>query len=173
MNHDRTDYSNFDNFNEIYISVGHVNDSTLAIPYQTNIRTSVPPSVSCQENFSGSYDCIMTYVTISDMTNTIKSRRFSVTSGTNNYNITLDTEYTVSTSAKTASPMALWYISTTDTFYLAFRSSETNQNIKVYESNTSGTSWNLVTSNLDYSITGPSAIGVFRGSNNQLVYTKE
>jgi len=174
MNHDRTDYSNFDDFNEIYISVGHVNDSTLSIPHQTDIRTSVPPSVSCLEDFSGSYDCIMTYVNISDMTNTIKSRRFYVSTGTNNYNITLDsTEYTVNSNAKTASPMALWYISTNSKFYLAFRSSETNQNINIYESNTSGTSWTLITSNLDYSITGPSAVGVFRGSNNQLVYTQE
>lgn len=61
--------------NEIWISVGSVDNLTLPLPWRTGLVTSVPPAVACRNNFSSSWDCILAYVPATSTTNRITVRR--------------------------------------------------------------------------------------------------
>jgi hypothetical protein len=157
--------------NEIWISVGHVDNDTLSIPHKTGFRTAVPPSVVCMEDFYTIYDCVLLYVPIDDLSLQLRARRFYVTQSSNNYSVTFESGsgHLLPAAARTAEPFATWFISSNDTFYLAFRNLASGQQISVYSS-LYGSSWSLVTSSLSDALTGPSAATTWRGTNNLLVY---
>jgi hypothetical protein len=159
--------------NEIFIAVGYAAHDTLSIPTETGIRSAVPPGLACNENFSGSYDCVLVYVPIDDLTLPIRTTRFSIAQSANNYTITLDGSgpYSPTGSVRTAESIAVWYLSSTSEFYAAWRSANSGQHI-VVQSTSNGMSWSVVDSSLDTAATGPSAASTWRGSSNLLVYPK-
>ncbi len=182
INHERSNNGRSQSSNEIWISIGSKSDYALTKPFKTGIKSIVAPSVACYDDFYAGFDCVLAYVPMGNYLNLIRIKRFKIIENQDiygNYGIELENGSQTGTLLSyfqniqsTASPMALWYNSSTEKFYIVFRSMEPFQNLVVYSSSTGIGSWTLLTSNLDYSVTGPSAVSSWRGSNNILTYTK-
>lgn len=157
--------------NEIRISVGHVDDDTLSQPTLTGLRSAVGPGVACQENWNGSYDCLLAYVPIDDMTNPVKMRRFSISAGTYRYVLSIEGSDQGETASQTATSITAWYNTTSSEMWVAYRDTEANQYIEVL-STTNGTSWTWEYTGLAQTIQAPNAASAFVGTNNLLVYSR-
>lgn len=171
--HDRDNWGTDSEAEEVRLTVGMVNDSTLPIAFETGYRTAVPPAITCREDEIGGSDCILLYVPIEDRLNPLTAIRFSVT-GANLHSYTLGFDGSptaIGGNAATGNPVAVWYLQDVDEVLVAYRSSNANQKIQVRKRSNGGT-WSSVATDLDDSITGPSAISMWRGTNNMLLYTK-
>jgi hypothetical protein len=159
--------------NEIKIAVGTVNSSTLPDPSDTGLYSSVSPGVACFENFSGTLDCVLVYVPMSDTRNGVVSRRFSVTAQSNSYSIgwNLNSDYDFPAGTRTSGAIAVWYSLSHSKFFAAWRSTSAGQRIEV-ASSTDGASWSFVTYGLDATVAGPSAASMWRGNDNIIVYAR-
>lgn len=159
--------------NRLKISVGYVDNDTLSEPTSSpSERSAVGPGLACHENFSSGYDCIIVFVDVTNMDNEVVARRFSVSASSTRYTLSWDSStYVVYSGGRTANSITAWYNTNTAKFYLAYRTSNTNQKIYVHQS-ADATSWTLNTANLDDSVSGPSAASYFVGTNNLLMYAK-
>lgn len=148
--------------NEILISIGYMDDDTLAVPNRTGLYTAVPPSVACKDNFSGSYDCILAYVPMSDMTNPVTVARFSIGGSWPLHTVTLDgTEYAIGSSS--GNQVAVWWHHAHSKFFVAYRTASASQDIWVRNSS-AGTSWSGSARIGTDPITGPSAASTWNNS---------
>lgn len=154
---------------EIWLTVGHIDYTTLPQPAALGIRTSVPPAVACNAYSAGGYDCLLAHTEQNDSLNKLRIRRFFSISGTHRYEVYLDPQaYEVG--VRTASPVALWY--SAGGWYLAVRPIHPwgGQELELWASN-DGSNW-FHLGPVAYSAVGPSAVSYWQGADNALVYAR-
>lgn len=171
LNQERTNVSSSPS-NEIWISVGHVANNRLSLPEKTGIRSAVPPGIACNADFSGSYDCVLLYVPIDDLTLRISAKHVQVVPESYGYRAYVNPmEYKFPSGSRTSGPIAVWWNAGQSKFYAAWRRTASNQPIGV-RSSAMGATWDFETSNLDSTYIAPSVANMFQGTNNLLVYAK-
>ncbi len=148
--------------NQIKISIGYMDDDTLAIPNGTSLYTAVTPGVACKDNFSGAYDCIIVYVPISDMENGMRAARFSIGGTWPTHSISMDgTTYSIGWS--TGNGLTAWWHHAHSKFFVGYRTTSAFQGMYVRDSS-DGSTWSSSTSIGSDPITGPSAASAWNSS---------
>lgn len=169
--------SNDSSHGEILISAGTVG-STLEQPFNTGIFGLSSPGIACRENgTSDGKDCILTYVDLKRSSFRILARKFSVSNtGPGRYSIsnfdTLDQFITASNSPnvprKTSAPISMFWHN--NSFYIVYKSLESNQPSKVLKSTDGGATWTY-DKYIGYTVEAPSVVTSTHG-NNAIVYGK-
>ena len=165
-----TDKSNPSNHKKIQIASGQISDSVFPEPVNlNNARSAVTPGLACKSFDAGGYDCIIAYVDPDDSLATISVERFYIDQpGTYHAMNREGTIYTVDYyTARTHSPIAAWWHD--GDFYIAFRSAETGQPVRVWKSD-EGDSWTQLGSVSIDSFVGPSALPQQQGNSNYLSF---
>lgn len=170
-NQDRSGSGTGSEANKIYISVGYVSKNVVAQPTMTDIRAAAPPAVTCKNNFSSSWDCILFYIPFDSLSTVFRARRFSISgSGSGMYTVAFESN-SVGIDYASSSPSA-WYISSTNRFYVAFRTALDGQKLRVWRSTSAAaTAWEFVV-DIDDTVTAPSVASVLHATNNRIVYVK-
>ena len=178
IHQDKADDGAADTANEIRIAVGADDNDTLNQPTTVvdgggaTVRSAIAPSVACKTNFSGSYDCVLVYVPIDDLTLRIAARRFAIILSGGRYVPSFDTsEYLFPSTSKSSGPVAVWWNSGTNRFYAAWRRAVSGQDLGV-RSSTNGTTWDYESAGMDVTYIAPSVMSTYSGSSNVLVYAK-
>jgi hypothetical protein len=146
---------------EIRIAVGYVNQYTLPVATGTGMQSNVGPGIACSTGNANGYDCLMAYVPQSDGGHYIRLRRFTPAAGKERHTLSWDSTATTF-NVSTASRIAVWYHDAK--WWLAYRSSNSNQNVFV-RSSTDSVTWSD-SSLLAYSDVGPTAIAYWTLNNN-------
>ena len=146
----------------VKINVGNHSYNLMRSASTAPFTASTSPGLACRSNAAGGDDCIIAYVPRDSDDNILRVRKFSVTEGSNRYELSWNaTTYTPSSSMRTVHAITAWYHS--GYFWIA-ATYWYGGAVSVWRS-LSGTSWSLISFDQDKSYVGPSAIPTAHGTN--------
>ena len=174
LNQDHSASNENSDASEIWLAVGKMDDSTIGMKSESGIRSAVAPGLACKENFTSTWDCLLVYVPIDDMTNPIEAVRVQIAASGSSWALTYGSVYTLASSARTGNGITVWWHSHYNKFYVAYRSANNGQPLAI-QSSADGQTWAMVDSDVDDIIGPPSANSIWNKdtmTSSMLVWTK-
>jgi hypothetical protein len=160
VNQDRTPGSLTEHAEQVFVTVGRLDEFTLPMPDRLPIRSTVTPGLACSpDGNTHEFDCLLVYVPLEDTYGNVRTARFTIEHVNSRFKVNLDEEslgQKMRVNLRSASPLLAW--SGDGSFYVAIRPVRRlwNQGIEVYRT-TDMDSWKLVTKALGYSAIGPTS----------------
>jgi hypothetical protein len=155
---------------EINIAVGRAADGIVGKRYTTGIKSLTSPGLACKNNDASGYDCVLAYVDLDSSSYLVRTRRFSVSAGSQYYTVSMDpATYTIGSSVRSANRVAAFHHD--GDWWVAMKRMETSDDIYLYKS-TNGSTWTYNTRIYTSAITGPTSVG-WRTSDNIIAYVKQ
>lgn len=164
------------NDRKVFISVGNHATGLVGQPDLLSIKTSTPPVVACNQNFSSTYDCIVVFSPLSDTSNRLFALRLSIQDSATRFNSSEEVSGPRSISAgslvvRSANRPALAVVN--NEFLLVVRSASSNQPLLAFRSSDAVT-WVQVNETIGYSVTSPQIQTSWPDAaiTKQIIYTR-